>query len=142
MTQPLDPRQVQPAQQAADAILKGERYAPVGKAMHFHMASFQNPYPVQYVAYAGGNAFYLKKRRLFRQQAIASKAPPIVTASATSSATAIPTVVTTDGETPGGGFLQRLYSLASAPPPAGACETVAAGFGATSLACESEAEGR
>jgi len=137
MTRPLDPRQVAPAQQAANAILGGERYAPVGKAMHFHMASFKNPYPAQYVAYAGGNAFYLKKRRLFREQAIASKAPPTVSASAANSA-----VTAAGTAAPESGFLLRLYSLASATPPARACETVAAGFGATSLACENEAEWR
>lgn len=41
MTRALDPRQLPPAQRAADAILAGERYAPVGNAMHFHMASFR-----------------------------------------------------------------------------------------------------
>jgi hypothetical protein len=143
MTRPLDPRQVLPAQQAADAVLRGERYAPVGKAMHFHMASFQNPYPAQYVAVAGGNAFYLRKRRLFREQAIASKAPPIITASAASPATASSTVTAADAAAPEGGVLQKLYSLASTsqPAPAG-CATVSAGFGGTSLACEDEAAGR
>jgi len=143
MTRPLDPRQVLPAQQAADAVLRGERYAPVGKAMHFHMASFQNPYPAQYVAVAGGNAFYLKKRRLFREQAIASKAPAIITASAASPASGSSAVTAADTAAPEGGVLQKLYSLASTSQPAAAgCATVSAGFGGTSLACEDEAAGR
>jgi spore germination cell wall hydrolase CwlJ-like protein len=143
LTRPLDPAQVRPAEQAADAILKGERYAPIGIAMHFHMASFQNPYPAQYVAVAGGNAFYLKKRRLFREQAIASKAPPVITASAAGPATASPAVTAANTPASDGGVLQKLYSLASTSQPAAAgCATVSAGFGGTSLACEDEAAGR
>lgn len=148
ITRPLDPRQVLPAEQAADAVLRGERYAPVGKAMHFHMASFQNPYPAQYVAVAGGNAFYLKKRRRWREDgatgtiAIASKAPPIVTASAASPANASSRVTTTEPAAQEGDILQKLYSLASTSQPASGCATVSAGFGGTSLACEDEAAGR
>lgn len=59
----LDPKQAGPAKRAADAVLKGERYAPVGRAMHFHAASYNNPYPATYVTVAGGNAFYLRKGR-------------------------------------------------------------------------------
>ena len=59
----VDSRQAGAAERAADAVLRGERYAPIGKAMHFHMASYKNPYPARYVAVAGGNAFYLKPGR-------------------------------------------------------------------------------
>lgn len=137
MTRPLDPRQLPPAQRAADAILAGERYAPVGKAMHFHMASFKNPYPARYLAVAGGNAFYLKPGRRWRSDttgAIASRAPDVVPVSTSSEAAFASAAPET--------FLQRLYRNAvvtgqSAKP----CES-ATGFGAVSLACETDAEGR
>ena len=67
LTRRLDPRQVGPSKRAADAVLKGARYAPVGRAMHFHEASYKNPYPATYVTVAGGNAFYLRKGRRWRQ---------------------------------------------------------------------------
>src|SRR5665648_640403 len=65
LSRAVDARQAGPAQSDANAVRKGERYAPVGKAMHFHMASFNNPYPARYVAVAGGNAFYLKSCLLY-----------------------------------------------------------------------------
>lgn len=65
----MSPREMGKAKQAADAILRGERYAPVGNAMHFHMASIRIPYRVQYVGVAGGNAFYLKSGRRSAQRA-------------------------------------------------------------------------
>jgi hypothetical protein len=34
--------------------------------MHFHVAGLNIPYRVRYVAVAGGNAFYLKTDRSFR----------------------------------------------------------------------------
>ena len=138
MTRPLDPRQSPPAERAANAILKGERYAPVGRAMHFHMASFKNPYPARYVAVAGGNAFYLKIGRRWRGDdatgAIASRTPDVVPASA-STETAL---AATAPET----FLQRLYKNASAGGQAAKPCDSATGFGAISLACETDAENR
>jgi len=145
LTRPLDPRQAGPAERAADAILRGERYAPVGRAMHFHMASFKNPYPAKYVAVAGGNAFYLKPGQRFRERVIASKPPEAVTASAAAPAAASPAIETVQaGAAQGDGFLETLYSRVAltTPASAGPCETVTAGFGATPLACESEVEGR
>ncbi|ODR98230.1 hypothetical protein AUC69_10020 [Methyloceanibacter superfactus] len=147
MTRPLDPKQLPPAQRAADAILAGERYAPIGKAMHFHMASFKNPYPARYVAVAGGNAFYLKVGRRWRDDgttgAIASRTPalvPVSTAAAETSATAESNAAFASAapET----FLQRLYKNATAGGPASPPCDSATGFGATSLACETDAEGR
>jgi spore germination cell wall hydrolase CwlJ-like protein len=141
MTRTLDARQVAAAERAADAVLAGERYAPVGNAMHFHMASFKNPYPARYVAVAGGNAFYLKRGRRWRDDGttgtIASKAPddvPVSTSSEAALASAAP-------ET----FLQRLYKNATvataSAKSAPACES-ATGFGAISLACETDTEAR
>lgn len=145
MTRPLDPRQAALAERAADAILRGERYAPVGRAMHFHMASFKNPYPAKYVAVAGGNAFYLKPGQRLRERVIASKKPEVLTASAATHTVASPAEETARADAgPGDGFLETLYSRVALTIPVSAppCETVTAGFGATPLACESEMEGR
>ena len=60
LTSPLDPRQLPPVERAADAILAGERYKPIGDAMWFHVAGLRIPYRVQYMSVAGGNAFYRK----------------------------------------------------------------------------------
>ena len=60
LTRKMDPKQMKPALHAADAVLKGGRHPQVGPAMHFHAASYKNPYPAKYVTVAGGNAFYLR----------------------------------------------------------------------------------
>src|SRR4029079_15574914 len=63
LTRPLNAKELPRVERAADAILAGERYKPIGDAMHFHVAGLNIPYRVQYVAMAGGNAFYLKTDR-------------------------------------------------------------------------------
>lgn len=118
ITRPLDRRQLPAAEAAADRILAGERYAPVGNAMHFHMASYKNPYPAQYVAVAGGNAFYLKPSR--RRQVT------------TTGAVTKPPLVQT---------LRNATSIVAGGQSAPPCESET-GFGATSLACETDIEGR
>ena len=60
LTRALNKKELPLVERTADAVLKGERYAPVGTAMHFHVAGLDIPYQVRYVAVAGGNAFYLK----------------------------------------------------------------------------------
>ena len=46
-----------------DAILAGERHPKLGRAMHFHIAGRRYPYGnMHYVAVAGGNAFYEKRK--------------------------------------------------------------------------------
>ncbi len=60
LTRKMDPKQMKPALHAADAVLKGGRHPKVGPALHFHAASYKNPYPAKYVTVAGGNAFYLR----------------------------------------------------------------------------------
>lgn len=143
MTRPLDPRQVKPAERAADAVLKGERYVPVGKSMHFHVAGYNNPYPAKYVAVAGGNAFYLRPGQRLREKVVASRAPEVTTASASPAAASAAVQTANATAAPDASFLDRLYSrVATATPPKGSCDTIAAGFGATSLACESETAGR
>jgi spore germination cell wall hydrolase CwlJ-like protein len=124
LTQPLDSRQAGPAIRAADAVLNGERYAPVGKAMHFHAANYKNPYPARYVTVAGGNAFYLKTGRRWQKEYTGS----VSTAAAAKT-----------------GPVQSLYKRAAAVVAGGqsaqACET-AENLAAASMACETDVEGR
>jgi spore germination cell wall hydrolase CwlJ-like protein len=117
----LDPNQAGAATRAADAVLKGERYAPIGKAMHFHVASYKNPYKAQYVAVAGGNAFYLKPGRRWQKE----YTRPVASV----------------GEGPVRSLVHRATAIASSAQPASACDS-ATSPAATSMACESEVEGR
>ena len=126
VTRRLDPRQAGAAERAADAVMRGERYAPIGKAMHFHMASYKNPYPARYVAVAGGNAFYLKPGRRWQGEYTGT----VTQASAANT-----------------GPVQSLYQRAKAvaasghPDPDQTCDS-GTSLTAISLACESESEGR
>ena len=128
LTRKMDPKQMKTAVHAADAVLKGERHPRVGPAMHFHAASYKNPYPARYMTVAGGNAFYLKPGRRWQHEytgsiSTAEKKP---VESLTKRASAI---------LAGAGVVP---SAAAAGVP---CED-ADGTGAISLACETEAAGR
>ncbi len=79
LTAPMDPKQMKTAVHAADTILKGGRYAPVGQAMHFHSVNYRNPYPAKYMTVAGGNAFYMKPGRRWQKEYTGS----VATANAT-----------------------------------------------------------
>jgi spore germination cell wall hydrolase CwlJ-like protein len=134
LTRPLNARELPPVERAADAVLRGERYAPVGSAMHFHVAGLNIPYRVRYVTVAGGNAFYLKT---------GGRAGPAKsrTEVATASNTSQPTLASA---APQPGLIDRLYaSLTSAPSatPAG-CQTATSAFGATPLTCEEASAAR
>jgi spore germination cell wall hydrolase CwlJ-like protein len=51
-------------QDAADAVLRGERHPAIGKAMFFHQAGLKFPYKnMHYVLTAGGHSFYEKRSR-------------------------------------------------------------------------------
>lgn len=63
LTKPMQEKDLQKVADAADAVLAGERHPQVGKAMYFHTAGRHYPYNnMHYVAVAGGNAFYEKRR--------------------------------------------------------------------------------
>jgi spore germination cell wall hydrolase CwlJ-like protein len=135
LTNSLDPRQLPPVERAADAILAGERYKPIGDAMWFHVASLQIPYRVQYMAVAGGNAFYRKTGRRyadirFERASVAAPALPSVNQAALAAA-------------PEENVVERFlgHGNAGAPAPQN-CAAAAAGLGTISLACEDEASGR
>ena len=56
------------AERVAEAVLQGERHALVGNAMYFHTAGLSFGYPnMNYVAVAGGNAFYQRLSRQLRE---------------------------------------------------------------------------
>lgn len=123
LTNALDPRQAVPAQRAADAILAGERYAPVGKAMHFHAANYSSPYPARYVTVAGGNAFYLKPGRRWQKEYTGSVS-----------------MASTAKTGPVKSLYQRAAAVVAGGQPAKACETTDS-LAAASMACETDIEG-
>lgn len=127
LTRPLDAGQAGPATRAADAILAGKRYAPVGGAMHFHMANYKNPYPARYVAMAGGNAFYLKPGRRWQREYTSG----VQTASAPA----------TEEAGPVRSLYQRAKAVAASGQPAESCDSMTS-LAAASMACESELQGR
>lgn len=121
LTTPMDSKQMKTAVHAADSVLKGGRYAPVGKAMHFHAASYKNPYPAKYMTVAGGNAFYMKPGRRWKKEYTGS--------------------VAAANATPVKDLYQRASTIVASGPDAAACES-AGDAGAISLACETEEAGR
>jgi spore germination cell wall hydrolase CwlJ-like protein len=138
LTNPLNSRELPLVARTADAILAGERYKPIGDAMWFHVASLQIPYRVEYMAVAGGNAFYRRTGRRYAGIRIEQ--------TATASASAPAAVSVNQGafaEAPQGGIIERFFGSAQAAPSRTQnCNAARAGLGAISLACEDEASGR
>jgi spore germination cell wall hydrolase CwlJ-like protein len=136
LTNPLNPRELPPVERAADAILAGERYKPIGDAMWFHVASLRIPYRVEYMAVAGGNAFYRKTGRRYAAISTGPNPPNAGPTTASASQAAL-------AEAPQGTVIDRFFGQARAAPSAAQnCEAARAGLGAVSLACEDEASGR
>ncbi len=64
MTRKMNSRAMPDVQEAAEAVLKGERSKKLKNAMFFHTAGLKFPYNnMHYVLVAGGNAFYEKRGR-------------------------------------------------------------------------------
>ncbi|WP_027052527.1 cell wall hydrolase [Mesorhizobium erdmanii] len=64
MTRPMNSRAMPDVEEAADAVLKGERKAKLKNTMYFHTAGLHFPYKnMHYTMVAGGNAFYEKRGR-------------------------------------------------------------------------------
>ncbi|UVK43500.1 cell wall hydrolase [Mesorhizobium sp. AR07] len=85
MTRSMNSRAMPDVEEAADAVLKGERKAKLKNTMYFHTAGLRFPYKnMHYTMVAGGNAFYEKRGRNGQplpdepQVAIASVAPEMV----------------------------------------------------------------
>nr|WP_255553681.1 cell wall hydrolase [Maritimibacter sp. DP1N21-5] len=62
MTKDMNPRNLPLVQEAAAAVLAGERHPGIGNARFFHVASYRAGYDnMHYVVTTGGNAFYEKR---------------------------------------------------------------------------------
>jgi spore germination cell wall hydrolase CwlJ-like protein len=60
----MNSRALPDVEEAADAVLKGERKAKLKNTMYFHTAGLRFPYKnMHYTMVAGGNAFYEKRGR-------------------------------------------------------------------------------
>lgn len=83
MTRPMNSRAMPDVEEAADAVLKGERKAKLKNTMYFHTAGLRFPYKnMHYTMVAGGNAFYEKRGRNWQplpdEPMVASVAPDVV----------------------------------------------------------------
>lgn len=64
MTRKMDSSAMPDVQEAARAVLRGERAPGIGKARFFHTYGYRFPYRnMHYVLTAGGNAFYEKRKK-------------------------------------------------------------------------------
>ncbi|CCV15653.1 Cell wall hydrolase SleB [Mesorhizobium sp. STM 4661] len=64
MTRPMNSKAMPDVEEAAQAVLKGERKAKLKNTMFFHTAGLRFPYKnMHYTMVAGGNAFYEKRGR-------------------------------------------------------------------------------
>lgn len=64
MTRPMNSKAMPDVEEAAEAVLKGERKAKLKNTMYFHTAGLRFPYKnMHYTMVAGGNAFYEKRGR-------------------------------------------------------------------------------
>ncbi len=82
LTRPMNSRALPDVEEAAQAVLKGERKTKLKNTMYFHTAGLRFPYKnMHYTMVAGGNAFYEKRGRNWQPLpdeptvAVASAAP-------------------------------------------------------------------
>ncbi|TPL25210.1 cell wall hydrolase [Mesorhizobium sp. B2-4-7] len=138
MTRPMNSRAMPDVEEAADAVLKGERKAKLKNTMYFHTAGLRFPYKnMHYTMVAGGNAFYEKRGRNWQPLpdeptvAVASAEQPAALpgVAATRVASAEPTAKTSDRTAAAyvtaaaepvrsGKAAQQTYVTASAAPAA------------------------
>ncbi|MBZ9992429.1 cell wall hydrolase [Mesorhizobium sp. BH1-1-4] len=121
MTRSMNSRAMPDVEEAADAVLKGERKAKLKNTMYFHTAGLRFPYKnMHYTMVAGGNAFYEKRGRNWQplpdEPMVASAEQPAALpgVSATRVASAEPvSVAKTSGRT---APAQQVYMTAAAEP--------------------------
>lgn len=120
MTRSMNSRAMPDVEEAADAVLKGERKAKLKNTMYFHTAGLRFPYKnMHYTMVAGGNAFYEKRGRnwqpLPEEPMVASVAPETVKPAApvTMVASAEPALTAKTSRT---APAQRVYMTAAAEP--------------------------
>lgn len=121
LTRAMAERELPPAERAAERVLKGARYAPVGGAMHFHMAGLDIPYQVRYVATAGGNSFYLRPGRRSRPSQTV-----VVAAPAEASRVEVKEMAASAAQP---NLFDKLYASLAGSAPASGCGTTNAAFG-------------
>jgi len=64
LTRPMNSKALPDVEEAADAVLRGERQRKLKNTMYFHTAGLRFPYKnMHYTMVAGGNAFYEKRGR-------------------------------------------------------------------------------
>lgn len=64
LTRPMNSRALPDVEEAAEAVLRGERKTKLKNTMYFHTAGLRFPYKnMHYTMVAGGNAFYEKRGR-------------------------------------------------------------------------------
>ncbi|RNJ43990.1 hydrolase [Mesorhizobium erdmanii] len=120
MTRSMNSRAMPDVEEAADAVLKGERKAKLKNTMYFHTAGLRFPYKnMHYTMVAGGNAFYEKRGRNWQplpdEPMVASVAPETVKPAApvTMVASAEPALTAKTSRT---APAQRVYMTAAAEP--------------------------
>jgi len=124
MTRPMNSRALPDVEEAADAVLKGERQTKLKNTMYFHTAGLRFPYKnMHYTMVAGGNAFYEKRGRNWQplpdeaQVAVAYAAPPVSKPAApavlVASAAPVPVVKPTAARTT---IAEPVYMTASIQP--------------------------
>ncbi|WP_264050164.1 cell wall hydrolase [Methylobacterium flocculans] len=63
LTRKMEGKELEKVAEVTDAVLDGQRHPKLGRTMHFHTAGLRFPYNnMHYVAVAGGNAFYEKRK--------------------------------------------------------------------------------
>jgi len=133
MTRKMNSRAMPDVQEAAEAVLKGERSKKLKNAMFFHTAGLKFPYGnMHYVLVAGGNAFYEKRGRNW--QPLPDEQPMIAFAGDTPDAAPQPVMVASAAagdaaELPGGGSVDlpetAPVAFAAAKPAEAVEKTVA-----------------
>lgn len=129
MTRPMNSRALPDVEEAADAVLKGERQTKLKNTMYFHTAGLRFPYTnMHYTMVAGGNAFYEKRGRNWQplpdepQVAVAYATPsaskPLAPAVLVASAAPAPVAKPTAGRTTTPAPVYTTASIQPRPKPA------------------------
>lgn len=129
MTRPMNSRALPDVEEAADAVLKGERQTKLKNTMYFHTAGLRFPYTnMHYTMVAGGNAFYEKRGRNWQplpdepQVAVAYATPsvskPLAPAVLVASAAPAPVAKPTAGRTTKPAPVYTTASIQPRPKPA------------------------
>ncbi|MFD1300339.1 cell wall hydrolase [Methylobacterium marchantiae] len=126
LSKPMAEKDLTKVADAADAVLAGQRHPKVGRAMYFHTAGRTFHYNnMHYVAVAGGNAFYEK-----RKPGAAEQAPPTALAFAATpvapAAEASPAASVQVATNPAAVEVSAAALPAAVPDAAGAATMVAA----------------